>query len=187
MALPPRGSRFVLVLAATLVVGGAAGACDTSSPAAPQAGPVDPGADPDSAAQAADGAAPDAQEAEGPDAFAAFAACPANRPDAGGFPPDVAAVLMAKCQTCHKVPPKDRAPFSLLTYADTQAPDPVDPYTGEPIWEVMHVVIQPDAVPHMPFGNSPQLTATEMETLDGWLLACALPAPQEPSAIDAGE
>jgi hypothetical protein len=97
----------------------------------------------------------------------------------------VAAVLADKCQTCHQSPPKNHAPFPLLTYAETQGADPLSPYTGLPIWQVMHTVIQPKGVPHMPFGNAPQLTSSEMTTLDGWLLACALPQDDEAGAGDA--
>jgi hypothetical protein len=128
-----------------------------------------------------------AGDAEGPDAFAA---CPETRPTTGAFPDDVAAVLAGKCQTCHQSPTKNHAPFPLLTYAETQSSDPLSPYTGVPIWQVMHTVIQTKGVPHMPFGNAPQLTATEMQTLDGWLLACALPVVDDggldASSQDAG-
>jgi hypothetical protein len=104
-----------------------------------------------------------------------FASCPASRPGAGAIPTAVAQVLTAKCQACHGSPTRNHAPFALLTYADTQAADPLSPYTGDPVWQVMHTVIQPGGVPHMPFGNAPQLTSSEFATLDGWLLACALP------------
>jgi hypothetical protein len=115
-----------------------------------------------------------------------FSSCPTNRPATGSFPPDVAAVLADKCQTCHQSPPKNHAPFPILTYAETQGVDPLSPYTGLPIWQVMHTVIQPKGVPHMPFGNAPQLTSSEMTTLDGWLLACAPPeADAEAGARDA--
>jgi hypothetical protein len=115
----------------------------------------------------------DPGDADGPDVFAA---CSADRPADGAFPPDVASVLEGKCQTCHGSPLKNRAPFALLTYANTQADDTLSPYSGVPIWQVMHAVIQPNNVPHMPYGNAPQLTSTQMQTLDGWLLGCALPA-----------
>jgi len=95
-------------------------------------------------------------------------------PPAGEFPADVAAVLGDKCQTCHKNPPVDHAPFALLTYADTLEPDSL--CNGVPIWQAMHYVIQPGSVPHMPFGNAPQLTSAEFATLDGWLTGCAMPA-----------
>jgi len=103
------------------------------------------------------------------------AAC-GSKPTTGDLPPDVAAVLQAKCQTCHEMPPINNAPFPLLTYADTLAIDQLPPYAGAPIWEAMSYVIQPGAVPHMPFGNAPPLTSEEYQTLDVWLLSCALPA-----------
>jgi hypothetical protein len=110
---------------------------------------------------------------------AAFAACAAP-PAAGAFPADVAAVLGAKCQTCHKSPPINHAPFPLLTYEDTLMPDSL--CGGVPIWQAMHYVIQPNSVPHMPFGTAPQLTPSELATLDGWLTGCAKPV----AAADAG-
>jgi hypothetical protein len=57
---------------------------------------------------------------------------------------------------------------------------------GEPIWQVMHFVIQPRAVPHMPFGSAPQLTPTQFQTLDAWLKSCAPPVA-EGTGYDVGE
>jgi hypothetical protein len=90
----------------------------------------------------------------------------------------VSAVLEAKCQTCHANPPRNHAPFELLDYEDTRRADPVPPYVGQPIWQVMHTVIQPDGVPHMPLSTAPQLTPAEFQTLDGWLAGCATPVPE---------
>jgi hypothetical protein len=109
-----------------------------------------------------------------------------NKPQTGDFPADVSAVLAAKCQTCHSNPPINHAPFPLLTYADTLKPDTVTPYAGQPIWRVMDIVIQPNAMPHMPFGNAPPLTAAEFATLDGWLKTCALPVAGDAGAGDGG-
>jgi hypothetical protein len=119
----------------------------------------------------------------GPDVFAS---CPTSRPSTGSFPADVAQVLANKCQTCHQMPTKQHAPFPLLTYAQTQAADPLSGYTGVPIWQVMHAVIQATGVPHMPFGNAPQLTSAEFTTLNDWLLACALPASMDEGGAEAG-
>ncbi len=107
-------------------------------------------------------------------AASAFAAC-TERPTTGAFPAAVAAVLADKCQTCHQSPPVNHAPFSLLTYADTVGPEPSAPCNGLPIWQAMHYVIQPDATPHMPYGNAPALTPSEFADLDGWLTSCAGP------------
>jgi hypothetical protein len=109
-------------------------------------------------------------------------ACP-DRPAIGDYPADVAAVISNKCTTCHKNPPVNHAPFPLVSYTDTVGPDPVAPYQGQPIWQVMGQVIQPNANPHMPFGDAPQLTSAEFATLDGWLSSCALPSQ---SASDGG-
>jgi hypothetical protein len=102
-----------------------------------------------------------------------LSAC-ATPPATGSFPPDVAAVLAGKCQTCHASPPVNHAPFPLLTYEDVLKADSL--CDGVPIWKAMHYVIQPDSVPHMPFGNAPQLTSSEFATLDAWLTGCAAPA-----------
>jgi hypothetical protein len=104
-------------------------------------------------------------------------------PATGVFPADVATVLGDKCQTCHKSPPINHAPFSLLTYADTLKPDSL--CGNVPIWQAMHYVIQPNSVPHMPFGNAPQLTSSEFTTLDGWLTGCAVPSTADAGADDA--
>ena len=134
---------------------------------------------------AADAPADDATSAgsidAGPDVFAS---CPTSRPATGSFPEDVAQVLADKCQTCHQMPTKQHAPFPLLTYAQTQSDDPLSPYMGVPIWQVMHAIIQPKGVPHMPFGNAPQLTSAEFTTLNDWLLACALPADTSEGGTD---
>ncbi len=119
------------------------------------------------------------------DASTDAAAC-SNKPTSGSFPADVATVLAAKCQTCHRSPPVVDAPFTLLTYADTLKPDPIAPYAGMPIWQVMDIVIQPNGQPHMPFGNAPQLTAAEFQTLDGWLKACAPPAGSDGGTAQSG-
>jgi uncharacterized membrane protein len=112
-----------------------------------------------------------------------LSAC-APPPASGAFPADVAAVLADKCQTCHKSPPVNHAPFPLLTYEDTLGSDSL--CNGVPIWQAMHYVIQPKSVPHMPFGNAPQLTSSEFMTLDGWLTGCAMPVTAADAGADAG-
>ena len=104
----------------------------------------------------------------------------------GDLPADVASVLQAKCQTCHRAPPINHAPFPLLTYEDVLAADTIAPYAGQPIWEVMAIVIQPGGVPHMPFGSAPQLTSTELGLLANWLSSCAVPVA-EGTGGDTGE
>jgi hypothetical protein len=100
----------------------------------------------------------------------------ASRPAAGTLPADVAAIIATKCDTCHSSPPKNHAPFPIENYTDVNATDPYAPYTGQPIWEVIGTVIQPNATPHMPFGNAPQLSAQQLQTLTQWSQNCGLPA-----------
>lgn len=100
------------------------------------------------------------------------AACAPN-PATGDYPIDVGTVIAAKCAACHQNPPKSHAPFSLLTYED--AIQTLSP--GVLRWQEMAYVIQPGANPHMPFGNAPQLTVTEKQTLDAWFAGCARPVP----------
>jgi hypothetical protein len=98
-------------------------------------------------------------------------ACPPSDA-AGELPCEVAAVLAAKCATCHSPDELSHsgAPFALVTYADTQA------LLGErPRWQRMREVIQPDGIPHMPLGSAPQLTVEEKRVLDTWFEACAPP------------
>jgi hypothetical protein len=102
--------------------------------------------------------------------MAGFARCAAS-PATGSFPADVAAVIHSKCNPCHTDLPLNGAPFPLLTYADVHKL-----FAGTfPIYEEMYLLIQPNGVPHMPFGNAPQLTADEFKTLSDWLISCAPP------------
>jgi hypothetical protein len=100
-----------------------------------------------------------------------FARC-GTSPATGSFPADIAAVLTDKCQPCHTMPPRNGAPFPLLTYENVHAPFAGGP---TPIYQEMYALIQPGADPHMPFGNAPQLTADQFSTLSSWLLSCAPP------------
>ena len=93
-------------------------------------------------------------------------------PQVGDFPCDVAAVLAAKCQVCHQQPPINHAPFSLLTYADTQAQFGT---TSLLKWQRMSQVIEPDGLPHMPPSDHPQLSTDDFAVLRGWFARCAPP------------
>lgn len=104
------------------------------------------------------------------------ATCPPS-PVIGDFPTNVGEVLRDKCQTCHQDPPLDGAPFPLLTYEDVVKPNPLA-VDGGLIWPEMAYVIQACAIPHMPFGDAPQLTPDEFQTLSQWLASCATPVPE---------
>jgi hypothetical protein len=56
---------------------------------------------------------------------------------------DVARVLEQKCQRCHQDPPQNGAPFSLLTYDDTQVLD----RGGTPRYERMHDAVESEYMP----------------------------------------
>lgn len=92
--------------------------------------------------------------------------------DVGDFPCEVFEVLNDKCHVCHQDPPDNGAPFSLLTYEDTQKP-----YSDRQRWERMTEVVEDGAVPSMPFGDAPDLTTTQLNVLRKWFKACAPPAP----------
>jgi len=105
-------------------------------------------------------------------------------PLVGDLPCDVGTVLENKCQPCHQQPPKNHAHFPLLTYEDTQQPFGIVP--DERRWQRMAQVVEPGGQPHMPYGNAPQLTPAELDTLRAWFRACARPAP-EGQGCDTGE
>ena len=109
-------------------------------------------------------------------------------PGKGDLPCDVAAVLKAKCQTCHGAPLQNNAKFAVLTYEDTRQPFGT---SGKRRWQRMAEVIEPGAVPSMPkrsaeLPNTPLLTAAELATLRGWFGTCA-PGTDEGKGCDTGE
>jgi hypothetical protein len=109
-------------------------------------------------------------------------------PAMADFPCEVGTVLQAKCQTCHTVPMMNNAKFSLLTYEDARQPFGTG---GKERWQRMAEVIEPGAIPHMPYQSkelpdTPQLTDAELETLRAWFKACAIGA-NEGTGCDIGE
>jgi hypothetical protein len=88
--------------------------------------------------------------------------------DTGDFPCDVFTVLENNCHTCHQNPPQKGAPFSLLTYEDTQAPYGV---MGGQRWQRMKQVVETG---FMPLGST--LPDSDKQLLLGWLEGCAQPA-----------
>lgn len=93
-------------------------------------------------------------------------------PAVGDLPDDVNAVLVSKCQTCHTSPAKNRAPWSLLSFEDTQK---VLGLAGRRRWQRMAEVIEPSGSPRMPYGSAPPLTDAELTTLRAWFAQCAMP------------
>ncbi len=123
------------------------------------------GATPTEAPPAADGAAPPPDLAY---------ACTVFAVDGGDLPCEVAAVLAARCQICHRSPTKNHAPWPLERYEDAVSPYGIE---GLVRWQRMAQVIEPPTLPHMPPNGYPQLTDGEREVLRKWFHACAAPVP----------
>ena len=94
------------------------------------------------------------------------AECPVTTPGptTGCYPPEVFAVLDAKCHRCHQDPPQNGAPFSLLDYAKTQ-----ELYGPKTIYARMYAATTTDFMPLTP----PDLTDEELAVLTEWLCQCA--------------
>ena len=161
---PVRLSALLLIAAAASA---AEAACGGGSPASPTFTPVAPVSGGSRRRRGGGrGLRPGADDAASP--AADFARC-GTSPASGTFPADVEAILSSRCQTCHADPPVNDAPFPLLTYSDVHML-----FAGTlPIYQEMYMLIQPDGIPHMPFGNAPQLTSEQLQTLSNWLLSCA--------------
>jgi len=88
------------------------------------------------------------------------------------LPCAVDVILRGKCQLCHGNPTQFTAPMSLTTWDELHAPALEHPETPALVYERMaqriHDVLRP-----MPPRDQPQLTASELSTLDIWLGAQA--------------
>jgi uncharacterized membrane protein len=101
----------------------------------------------------------------------------ASAGSAANAPPswcEIQVILQQKCQRCHQLSPEHGAPFSLLTYADTQEDDG----KGNQRFQLMAAVIDSGYMPPKFMKLDPPvepLTAAERATLLDW---CAQGAPQ---------
>lgn len=89
------------------------------------------------------------------------------------FPCDVKAILTSVCQRCHSSPTQNSAPFSLMTWQDTQGT-----YLGSPIYDRMHNAVKTDFMPLTTLALEPPvlpLTPEQKKTLLDWLEQCAPP------------
>src|SRR6185436_18709953 len=119
----------------------------------------------------AGGASGDVGGAGGGTAGAGGAAC--VEPGAvGDLPCDIAAVLEARCQSCHGTPLMKNAKFPLERYEDAHAPFGT---TGKRRWQRIAEVIEPGGLPHMPkdWSTKGELTTEQLETLRAWVGSCA--------------
>jgi len=102
----------------------------------------------------------------------------------GEYPCDVGPIIEAKCQRCHTTESEQdecyanksclKAPFSLLTWADTRAK-----YGGTPVYEHIPRVIENGSMPMKASDLSPpvqELTESEKTILIDWAEGCAPPA-----------
>jgi uncharacterized membrane protein len=80
---------------------------------------------------------------------------------------EIQPILRQKCQRCHQLPAEHGAPFSLLTYADTQAGDG----KGNSRFQLMAAVIDSKYMPPQFIELDPPvepLTAEERASLLAW-------------------
>lgn len=82
-------------------------------------------------------------------------------------------VLRESCQRCHSDPPQNDAPFSLVTYEDTQQPFGVDKLR----WQRMQEVVESGFMPLRRASDPPGelISCEQKKTLLGWLAQCAEP------------
>lgn len=98
------------------------------------------------------------------------------------YPCDILAVIgprtdghLPKCLRCHTDPQVNGAPFSLLTWPDTQKLNP--PVGGKPIWQKMYTAVETKFMPfcaetgcgNFEGGPTEKLTDDERTTLLAWL------------------
>jgi hypothetical protein len=87
-------------------------------------------------------------------------------------------VLRSVCQHCHSSPPQNGAPFSLVTYADTQRE-----MDGHPLWFWMEAYVSAGIMPLPPV----EISDADRALLLAWLRAGAPPrAAGEACDLDAG-
>lgn len=99
----------------------------------------------------------------------------ASLADAGpgaALPSDVDAVLAARCRKCHSDPPRNFAPFPLVTWQDTHAPAPA--HDAQAVYEVIAERIHDPGFPMPPAGNP--MTDADRKVLDDWIAQGAPPA-----------
>ena len=85
-----------------------------------------------------------------------------------GLPCDIAALLTAKCVTCHSTPPLANVPSSLTSYADLTAPSKGDPSISA---AAMALSRMKSAVSPMPPAPATPPTAAEIAAFEAWVTA----------------
>jgi len=75
---------------------------------------------------------------------------------AGGLPCNVKDLMQTRCQSCHSSPPRNGAPFSLVSFSDVQA------HAQAALTDMTNGV--------MPLGG-PRATSAQIQTLQNWINA----------------
>lgn len=83
-----------------------------------------------------------------------------------GLPCEVAALLAAKCISCHTDPPANYAPEALLTYADLTAPSKSDPAKSNAVKALERMKSASSPMPPAP-AKGP--TAAELAAFQAWV------------------
>ncbi len=105
---------------------------------------------------------------------------PAGQAGAAGLPCEVAALLAARCQSCHGATPVPGVPMSLVTYADLMAPARSNATITV---AALAVTRMQSATAPMPPAPAARATSTEIAALQSWNAAGN---PQTGCAVDAG-
>lgn len=101
----------------------------------------------------------------------------------GPLPPDVRAIVYARCVACHAELPFYGAPMPLARAEDFHAPAPSAP--RRPVYALVAKRIRDDTRPMPPWPYAP-LAADDLRTLDAWIDAGA-PATSVSDASDASD
>ncbi len=80
-------------------------------------------------------------------------------------------MLQDVCQSCHSAPPKNGAPFALVTGADTRRPFTAPPYDNTPVWQVMGDAVSAKVMPPPESGVS--LSPAQAAVIENWVAAGA--------------
>lgn len=100
-----------------------------------------------------------------------------SSPTADGVPCNVAAVVSNNCTLCHASTPAFGAPMSLMTYADFHAAAKSD--ATKKVYELIPMrITTTDTMKHMPPVSRPPLLPADLQTLDAWTTAGAMPNGQ---------
>ncbi len=92
-------------------------------------------------------------------------AADASPDPSAALPPDVDAVLAARCRKCHSDPPINFAPFPLVTWQNTQVAAPG--HRAAPVYEIMEMRLHDATFPMPPPGNP--ITDADRSVLDAWI------------------